>query len=78
VQRAVHVQPLHRGPALRRDGLGGREVLAAGVVEQRVDAAVALEGNVDDPLAVRALANVAGDPRAARPDLVRSGLQDRR
>ena len=40
---ALHVQPDHRAKALRRDVLGRGHVLAAGVVHEHVDLAVALE-----------------------------------
>ena len=62
---AADVEPRHRPPALRLDRLGGREVLAAGVVDERVEPAAALEREVDDPLRVGVLADVAGHPRGA-------------
>src|SRR3712207_8765728 len=49
--RALEVQANHRAKALRRDVLGGHEVLATGVVHERVDRAVlgdqALDERVD-------------------------------
>ena len=62
------VEPRDGAPALRLDRLGGREVLAAGVVDERVEAAAALEREADDPLGVGRLADVAGDvPRGRAP-----------
>src|SRR4029079_12671499 len=63
------VQPRHGAPALWLDRLRGREVLAAGVVDQDVDVTVALERERDDALSVLELADVACD--VARAELVR-------
>ena len=46
---AVDVQAPDGAPALRRDLLGGHEVLAAGVVDEHVEAPVALARGLDDP-----------------------------
>ena len=68
-----HVQPRDRAPALGLDRLGRGEVLAAGVVDEHVEAAVALEAGADDALGVGGLADVARPRRRRRPDL-RRGL----
>lgn len=76
LQRPTNVQAQHRVPALGGDALGGHEVLAAGVVEQRVEAAVALDRRPDDPLGVGGVADVARDVGAALADRVRRFAQD--
>ena len=75
---AADVEPRHRAPALRLDRLGGREVLAAGVVDQRVEAAAALEREAHDPLGVGVLADVAGDVRAPSSAAVAASTSSRR
>ena len=69
-QRPGHVESLHGVPSLGGDGLGRDEVLAAGVVEQEVQPAVALQRPGDDRLSPGALADVARHPRAPLPQLV--------
>ena len=59
------VEPRHRPPALRLDRLRGREVLAAGVVDEHVEPPAALEREGEDPLRVGVRADVAGHPRGA-------------
>ena len=73
--RPVDVEPAHGAPALGRDLLGGDEVLAAGVVDQHVEAPVALADGLDDPRRVGGLADVAGDVGAALADLRRGLLE---
>ena len=63
---AADVEPRDGAPALRLDRLGGREVLAAGVVDERVEAAAALEREADDPLGV-AVARGRRRRRRCRP-----------
>jgi hypothetical protein len=67
--RRADVHPRDRAPALRLDRLGGREVLAAGVVDERVEASAAVEREADDPLGGVWLADVAGD--VVEPELPR-------
>ena len=59
--RRPDVEPRHRPPALALDRLGGSEVLAARVVDERVEPAAALEREAQDPLGVGGLAHVARD-----------------
>ena len=56
---ALHVQADHGAESLGRDVLGGREVLAAGVVHEHVDAPVALEHAVHERAHLLLLADVA-------------------
>jgi phosphate uptake regulator len=74
--RPPHVQAHHRVPALGLDRLGRSEVLTTGVVDQDVDAAVALQHGVDD--LDRLVAHVARNGRAALADLPRRRVQDLR
>ena len=63
VQHALHVQPPHRPPALRRDQLRRAEELPARVVDEQVQAAVALEHRARSAaLRLAALADVARHP----------------
>jgi hypothetical protein len=57
--RALDVQPDDRAEALRRDVLGRSQVLAAGVVHEQVDPAVALQDAVHQRLDLVLLADVA-------------------
>jgi hypothetical protein len=52
-QRAAHVEALDGVPPLGGDALGGHEVLASRVVEQEVEAAVAVKRRADDRLGAR-------------------------
>src|SRR5205085_11089682 len=62
--------------ALGRDVLRRRHVLAAGVVDERVDASVTLQHAVDERADLVLLADVAGD-RVALPFAERNGLLER-
>jgi hypothetical protein len=75
-QRAADVQPLDRTPALRGDPLGGHEVLAARVVEQQVEPAVAIQNRANDPLGFRSFADVPAGVSAAFTDLGDGVRQD--
>ena len=68
---------MHRAEALRRDVLGRRHVLAAGVVDEQVDLAVALEHGVDERLDLVLLADVAGARLDAAAVGLRGGLVER-
>src|SRR6185437_4578694 len=61
----------------RCDVLGGRHVLAACVVHQRVDAAMTLEYAVDERLDLILLADVAGDRLATAFRTQRNGVLER-
>ena len=75
-QRPVDVEAPHGVPALGLDRLGGGEVLAAGVVDEQIQPAVALEHGVHEPGRVGVLADVAGRRRAALADVGGCGLED--
>ena len=55
----VEVEPAHRPPAVRRDVLGRRDELAAGVVHEHVDAAEPLHARLDERVLHVVLADVA-------------------
>jgi hypothetical protein len=61
-QGASDVQALDRAPALRHDRLGGDEVLAAGVVEEEVEPAVAIERRLHDGRSIVPFPDVPGHP----------------
>ena len=79
----VQVEPPHRRPAVGRDLLGRRHELAAGVVDQHVDAAEPLQREVDQRVRHLGLADVAGqrqavvlaDPPPAPPPAARAGAR---
>jgi len=79
VPHRIHVQPVHRSPALGRDGLGRRDELPAGVVDEHVDPAEPLEHTIDERRDVVGLAHVgAGDGQdlgARGPELRRNLLE---
>jgi hypothetical protein len=64
----VQVQPPYRRPPVRRDLLGRRQELPAGVVDQHVDAAEPLQRQVDQRVRHLRLADVAGQHRAVLAD----------
>ena len=64
VPDGVHVQPVHGAEPLRGDLVGGGEELAAGVVDQHVEAPVALGHGVEQRVDLLGLAHVALDGQA--------------
>ena len=70
VPGGVQVEAAHRGPAVGGDLLGRGRELAAGVVDEHVDAAVRLQGEVDQRVRHLGLPDVAGQRQAV-------GLPDR-
>jgi hypothetical protein len=60
----VDGEPVHRTPALERDLLSGGDELAAGVVDEHVDAPEAPERRLDQPLDLVGLADVGRDREA--------------
>ena len=73
----LNVETHHGAKALRRDVLGQRHVLPAGVVHEQVDAAVPIEHPVDQSLHVLLLADVALGGLTASAVRSRRGLLER-
>ena len=74
---ALDVEPDDRPEALWRDRLRGRQELAAGVVDEQIDLAVALEHPIDQRIDLLLLADVAyaGLDQSARTE--RHGFEQR-
>ena len=74
-ERPVDVEAVNGPPALRGEALGRDHVLAAGVVEQEIDAPEELDRRVHDLLRAGRVADVGGHPRAPLTDLGRRLLE---
>ena len=74
---ALDVQADHGAKALRRDVLGRRQVLAAGVVHEHVDPAVALEHPVDERSTWSSSRMSQASASQRRPRAPRDGLLER-